>query len=218
MRRDHARRPARDEVVDAPQRRRDRQQRVGQAKLARVGGGRGGADAGHRRIVDGAGLGAAGRRRCNAARRAAPVGDERERRALRHPLDRGRGLRPVAALRPRRGRHPAGDRPRRAQPRQFGRSRGLDRDAARHRLAAHQHPGVGHHDALRRALGDRRRGPVGGAGHAAVRGDRQPLDVRCRHLHGRDVDVGLRPGAAELPHRGRADPLPGARACRRSAA
>ena len=72
-------------------------------------------------------------------------------------LDRGAGLRAVAAVRHRRGRDPAGDRARRPRPRRLGRAGRAGGHADRHRLAGVEPAGVHPHHALRRALGDRRR-------------------------------------------------------------
>jgi glycine cleavage system aminomethyltransferase T len=72
-------------------------------------------------------------------------------------LDRGAGVRAVAAVRHRRGRDPAGDRAQRARPGRLGRAGRARGHPDRHRLAGVEPAGVDHHHPLRRALGDRRR-------------------------------------------------------------
>ena len=132
----------------------------------------------------------------------------RDRRHLQPAQDRRSRLRAVVPVRARRGRDPAGDRADGAPARRLGRPRRADGDADRHRLARLQHPGLADHDALRRALGDRRRRRVGRAGDGALPVRLEPVGVRRRRLHGRHVGRRLRPRAAELSHRGGAVPLP----------
>ena len=150
-------------------------------------------------------------RGCSARR---PVSDAR---AVLAALDRRAGVRAVAAVRPRRGRDPAGRRPERARPRRLGRAGRARRHPDRHRLARLQPAGVAPHHPLRRALGDRRRRRLVRAGDGDLHVRVASRRLRDRRVHDRHGQRRVRPGAAELSHRGGALPLsrPGAVDARR---
>ena len=100
---------------------------------------------------------------------------------------------------------------RRPRPGRLGRAGGARGHADRHRLARLEPARVHPHHPLRRALGDRRRRRLVRRGDGDLCMVAAPGRLTVGVFMVGMAAAGVQPGAAELPHRGRALPLPGAR-------